>query len=64
VPYNLADFGNCSSASIPLLMVTNLTNELQSNSLNLCFCGFGVGLSWGTVAVVTDKIVVSELVEI
>lgn len=64
VPYNLADFGNCSSASIPLLMVTNLKNELESNSLNLCFCGFGVGLSWGTAAVATDKIVVSELVEI
>ena len=27
-------------------------------------CGFGVGLSWGTVAFETNNIVVSELVEV
>ena len=27
-------------------------------------CGFGVGLSWGTVAFETDNIVVSDLVEV
>lgn len=63
VPYNLADFGNCSSASIPLLMVTNLKDELEVKSLNLLMCGFGVGLSWGTAAVNTKNIICSALVE-
>lgn len=63
VPYNLADFGNCSSASIPLLMVTNLKDKLEGEALNLLMCGFGVGLSWGTAAISTREIVCSELVE-
>lgn len=63
VPYNLADFGNCSSASIPLLMVTNLKEQLNSESLNLLICGFGVGLSWGTASINLNNIVCSELLE-
>ena len=64
VPYSLKDFGNTSCASIPLTMVTQLKNELKANSLNHIACGFGVGLSWGSVFFNTDKIVCSELIEI
>jgi len=63
VPYSLKDFGNTSSASIPLTMVTELKNELKTKSLNHIACGFGVGLSWGSVYFETDKIVCSELIE-
>ncbi len=64
VPYSLKNFGNTSSASIPLTMVTELKEKLEKEKLSLIGCGFGVGLSWGTVAFQTDKIVVSDLVEI
>jgi len=64
VPYSLKDFGNTSSASIPLTMVTQLKNELETKSLSHIACGFGVGLSWGSVFFKTDKIVCSELIEI
>jgi len=64
VPYSLKDFGNTSSASIPLTMVTQLKNELETKSLNHIACGFGVGLSWGSVYFNTDKIVVSPLIEL
>lgn len=64
VPYSLKDFGNTSSASIPLTMVTQLREELQTKSLKMIGCGFGVGLSWGTVYFSTDKICVPELIEI
>jgi 3-oxoacyl-[acyl-carrier-protein] synthase-3 len=64
VPYNIKDFGNTSCATIPLLMVTNLQNELMNQKLNLLLCGFGVGLSWGSSALSTDKIVCSQLIEI
>jgi 3-oxoacyl-[acyl-carrier-protein] synthase-3 len=64
VPYSLKDFGNTSSASIPLTMVTQLKNELETKPLNHIACGFGVGLSWGSVFFKTDKITVPPFAEI
>ncbi|MDR1180527.1 MAG: ketoacyl-ACP synthase III [Bacteroidales bacterium] len=60
-PTNIKDFGNTSGTSIPLLMVTNLKKELETKPLNLLCAGFGIGLSWGTARITTDKIVVPEL---
>ncbi|MEG2403220.1 MAG: ketoacyl-ACP synthase III [Muribaculaceae bacterium] len=64
VPYSLKDFGNTSSATIPLTMVTQLQKELVTDKLNLVGCGFGVGLSWGSINFSTDKICVPDLIEI
>jgi len=64
VPYSLKNFGNTSSATIPLTLVTELRNELINRKLNHIACGFGVGLSWGSAFFETDKIVVSQLLEI
>lgn len=63
VPYSLKHFGNTSSASIPLTMVTEIRSGLQQKSNRLLLCGFGVGLSWGTAYTVCDPIVVPELIE-
>ncbi|MDN3658879.1 ketoacyl-ACP synthase III [Ferruginibacter paludis] len=49
VPYSLQEFGNTSSASIPLTMVTQISETLSVGKHQLVGCGFGVGLSWGTV---------------
>lgn len=62
VPYSLKNFGNTSSASIPLTMVTEIREQLTTKQLNLIGCGFGVGLSWGSVAFTTRSIVCPELV--
>ena len=64
VPSSMWDFGNTSSASIPLRIVTRLKEAAKQQSINVLCCGFGVGLSWGTVALKLDHIVVSELVEV
>lgn len=64
VPYSLKDFGNTSSASIPLTMVTRLKNELSKSKKNMLLSGFGVGLSWGSVWLETENVVVSDLIEI
>lgn len=64
VPYSLKDFGNTSSATIPLTMVTQLQKDLQSRHLKNIACGFGVGLSWGSVYFETDCITVPDLIEI
>jgi len=64
VPYSLKDFGNTSSASIPVTLVHALRNELVSKEVSLILSGFGVGLSWGSIALRTDRIVCLEVIEI
>ena len=61
VPSCMSHYGNTSSASIPLTIVTQLQGKLQNPTKFVC-CGFGVGLSWGTVAFETENIVVPEVV--
>ena len=63
VPSEMYKFGNTSSASIPLLFVTQIRNQVNGCNKKFICCGFGVGLSWGTVAF-EDSIHVSELVEV
>ena len=63
VPLCMDEFGNTSSASIPLTIVTRLKEKLSEDNKKIICCGFGVGLSWGTVAFTTKKnIVISDLV--
>lgn len=64
VPSCMYHFGNTSSASIPLTIVSQLKGKFESSPTRFICCGFGVGLSWGTVAFKTNNIVVSDLVEV
>ena len=63
VPSCMYHFGNTSSASIPLTIVTQLKGKCEDKTKFIC-CGFGVGLSWGTVAFETENVVISDLVEV
>lgn len=62
VPYSLKNFGNTSCATIPLTMVTELRPKLEVEKLKLIGCGFGVGLSWGSVYFETNGIACPELI--
>ncbi len=42
-------FGNTSSASIPITLVNEYGESSEGREINALCCGFGVGLSWGTV---------------
>lgn len=64
VPSCMWEFGNTSSASIPLTIVTQLKNKCENLPIKFICCGFGVGLSWGTVAFETKELVISDLVEL
>lgn len=64
VPYSMTDFGNTSSASIPLTIVARLKGKIEQEKKKFICCGFGVGLSWGSVAFGTENIVVSDLVKL
>ena len=48
---SLEEFGNTSSASIPLTMTHRLSSRLQEEALRLVLVGFGVGYSWASLAV-------------
>lgn len=61
-PVSIDDFGNNSSASIPLTIVTRLREQAEAQELNILACGFGVGLSWGTVATTLQRPVIPELI--
>ena len=65
VPYSLHDFANTSSASIPLTIVTKLKDACSEAEKQIICCGFGIGLSWGTVSFsLTPKCIISDLVEV
>lgn len=57
VPSSLNEYGNTSSASIPLTIVSKLADEVRNSKLTMLFSGFGVGLSWGSVILNTENIV-------
>ena len=46
-PYNIADFGNTSSTTIPLMIVNKLRHSIGSKKV--VACGFGTGLAWGAI---------------
>lgn len=64
VPSSMYHFGNTSSASIPLTIVTQLKGKIENTPTKFICCGFGVGLSWGTLAMETNNIVIPDLVEV
>ena len=39
-------YGNTSSASVPLLMTTDIADQLKDRRCRLGLFGFGVGYSW------------------
>lgn len=61
VPYDLQEFGNLGGASIPMLMTYNLADELQKRPLTLVCSSFGLGLTWGTMILKTQKMQVEEI---
>ena len=62
-PYSIREFGNTSSASIPLTIVHKLREQISTRKVQLLTSGFGVGLSWGSVAIELDKVVCPEVIE-
>jgi len=63
-PYCLEKFGNTSSGTIPMTMVTKISEQLRGGKNKLVMSGFGAGLSWAAVYVETEFIEVLPLIEI
>ncbi len=63
VPMSIEKFGNTSSVSIPLTIVTQLQNKLEGEK-KILLSGFGVGLSWATSFINLVDCKISDLVEV
>ena len=61
VPYDLQEFGNLGGASIPMLMSWNLAEELRTRPLTLLCSSFGLGLTWGTMVLRTEPMIVENI---
>ena len=64
VPSSMYYYGNTNGASIPMTIVAELKGKVEDKPTMFVCCGFGVGLSWGTVAFKTDQLIISDLVEV
>ncbi|MEE4257629.1 MAG: 3-oxoacyl-[acyl-carrier-protein] synthase III C-terminal domain-containing protein, partial [Bacteroidales bacterium] len=56
-------YGNTSSVSIPLTIVSELKDKLDGEK-KILLCGFGVGLSWATAIVNINKCHICDPFEI
>jgi 3-oxoacyl-[acyl-carrier-protein] synthase-3 len=63
VPTCIEKYGNTSSVSIPLTIVSELQNSLGGTK-KMLLSGFGVGMSWASAIINTSNCYVSEVVEI
>ena len=61
-PYSLRLFGNTSSASIPLTIVSEMKEGYEKRE-HVLLSGFGAGLSWGSIMLNLSKCAISELTE-
>ncbi|MGM9779466.1 MAG: 3-oxoacyl-ACP synthase III family protein [Prevotella sp.] len=61
-PYCLKNFGNTSSASIPLTIVSEMKNAYHDRQ-KVIISGFGAGLSWASALVDLSNCNISNLVE-
>lgn len=63
VPISLDKFGNTSSVSIPLTIVSELQQQLQDRK-KVLLSGFGVGMSWASAVLQFENCHIPALVEL
>jgi 3-oxoacyl-[acyl-carrier-protein] synthase-3 len=62
-PYSISKFGNTSSASIPLTIVSEMQDTGRYIKRNkVIISGFGAGLSWGSALVDLSNVKISDLI--
>lgn len=51
-PHNIERFGNCSSASIPMLLDEQVRTGRIKQGDRICMTGFGSGFTWGSAVII------------
>lgn len=62
VVLGMKNYGNTTSASIPLAIVTERADIYRSTKQRSLVCGFGTGLAWGAAYLETNNIVIPEII--
>ncbi len=63
IPSTIEKYGNTSSVSIPLTIVSELKEKLTGDN-RLLLSGFGVGLTWGTAILKVHNCRIGDIVEV
>lgn len=63
IPSTIEKFGNTSSVSVPLTIVSELKNKMAGEK-SLLLSAFGVGMTWATAVVPFIDLQISEIVEV
>ena len=63
IPWTIQKYGNTSSVSVPLTIVSELRNKMEGKK-KLMLSAFGVGMAWATAIVPFVDCKISEIVEI
>lgn len=61
-PYCLEEYGNVTSASIPLTMVARCREQLAGDMKHCIACGFGVGLAWASMEFYAGDVKMTEVI--
>ena len=64
VPYCIQDYGNVTSASIPLTLVTQCAHKLSTQENHCIACGFGVGLAWASMEFFATNLIISKIIDL
>lgn len=62
VPYCIQKYGNTSSTSVPLTIVSELEGKAKAGD-KIVMAGFGAGLSWGVASMEIGNICISPIIE-
>jgi 3-oxoacyl-[acyl-carrier-protein] synthase-3 len=63
VPSTIAKFGNTSSVSLPLTIVSELKHKLKDRK-QLFLSAFGVGMTWASAIINVENCIIPDLVEV
>jgi len=64
IPYSLYEYGNTSSATLPMTVVAGIGADISQIKADTVMLGFGSGLSWGAAWVTLDHIKCLPLIEV
>ncbi|MBR4722717.1 MAG: ketoacyl-ACP synthase III [Muribaculaceae bacterium] len=64
IPSSIQKYGNTSSVSVPLTIVSELKEQLSGCRKRIMLSAFGVGMAWATAIVDFDNCLISDIVEI
>lgn len=62
LPISLSEYGNVTSATIPLTIVSQCASDYSNGRIRTVACGFGTGLSWASMYMETEHLVIPDVV--